>query len=164
MAINVCFSTTDGLFSRIIRWFTKSKASHALITFRDETLDSVFVMEANGRGFMLVPWARWRKGNTLVVRYELAIPEGEQLSALRAVSASLGLEYDYVSLIGFLWRRFTKRMSNPFSSSKKLVCSEAVARFLYAAGFDKFDDAGSWTPEDMLQEIADDKRFVAIGD
>jgi hypothetical protein len=126
--------------------------SHSIITFRDETLDKVFVMEANGRGFMLVPWAKWRKHNTLVARFSISAPGDEQLESLRALGDSLGAEYDYRSLFGFILRRFSKRMTNPLDNSKKLICSEAVAKFLVNLD-PRFQDPSSWSPEDLMSEI-----------
>lgn len=162
-SINVCFSTSDHLFSRVIRWFTKSKVSHALITFRDETLDKTFAMEANGRGFMIVPWAKWRTGNVMVARYSLDVPEEAQMESLRGLAEFLGSQYDYISILGFALRRFLGRMRNPFDTSSKLVCSEAVARFLHLTGVPSlqyFDDYGTWAPEDLLKEAESRNVFV----
>ena len=161
-SVNVAFSTTSGFFSRVIRWFTRSKVSHSLITFKDETLDKVFVMEANGRGFMLRPWARWRKSNQLVARYTIAVPQHLQIDSLRKLADSLGAEYDYVSLFGFIWRRFVSRTRNPLSSSSKLICSEVVAQFLDGIDYEGlgFEDPSSWTPEDLYAEI--EKRDVFV--
>jgi len=135
-----------------------------LITFYDETLDKVFVMEANGRGFMLVPWSKWRKSNTLVARYSISVLEGSKIDSLRLLAAHLGAQYDYLSLLGFLWRRFVARTKNPFGSTKKLVCSEAVARFLNGIrdgqGGLGFDDPSSWTPEDLYGEVRQRDVFV----
>lgn len=163
VSINVCFSTTDGLFSRLIRWFTRASVSHSLITFQDETLDKVFVMEANGRGFMLVPWAKWRKHNTLVARYRLRVAEDVQIGSLQQLAEFLGSQYDYVSLLGFIFRRFMGRMRNPLSKVSQLVCSEAVARFIHLTGdpsLRHFDDYGSWTPGDLLKEAESTNVFV----
>jgi hypothetical protein len=160
-SINIAFSTTNGLFSRLIRWFTKSEVSHSIITFKDETLDKVFVMEANGRGFMLVPWSKWRTQNTLIARYRITAPSDVQLESLRELAESLGAEYDYMSLFAFVIRRFHRRMQNPLDDSSKLICSEAVARFLHGVmGGDSFIDSGSWTPEDLLAEIRASGIFV----
>jgi len=150
MSINVCFSTTDGWFSRAIRWFTRSKVSHAVITFRDETLGKVFVMESTGRGFMLTPWSKWRARNQIVARYTLTVDQSRQIESLRELSDSLGSEYDYVGILGFLLRRFMKRMSNPMDNPTKLFCSEAVARFLLASGLEEFSEPATWTPQDLL--------------
>jgi len=151
-SVNVCFSTSNGFFSKVIRWFTRSKASHALITFRDETLGNVFVMEANGRGFMLTPWGKWRESHTLVSRYSLALPPNAQKTSLQDLGNFLGTQYDYISLLGFALRRFFGRMVNPFNDPRKLICSEAVARFLAGAGLHKYREYGTWTPEDLLHE------------
>lgn len=163
MAINICFSTTDRLFSRIIRWFSKSSVSHALITFRDDTLGKVFVMEANGRGFMLSPWAKWRKGKTLIARYSLDCDESCQLSSLRALANELGAEYDYRSFFGFLLRRWFRRMANPFSDPDKLFCSEAVTKFVGAINDQRaaiFSAAETWLPGDLLGEAGRNTLFV----
>jgi len=162
MSINVCFSTTDGFFSRLIRWFTHSKVSHSIITFRDDTLDRVFVMEANGRGFMLVPWSKWRTHNELVARYELSTVPESQLEALRELSNALGAEYDYVSILGFIWRRFMGRMKNPLDNPTKLVCSEAVAKFLYLAGLKGFDEPETWTPQDIMLRAQGGAPFTLV--
>jgi len=58
-SINVCFSATRGLVSHLIRWLTRSRVSHAMITFRSATLDKVLVLEATGcRGARCVAPAR----------------------------------------------------------------------------------------------------------
>lgn len=163
MAICVCMSTSSHWFSRMIRWVTRSKASHSFLTFKDETLDKVFVMEANGRGFMLVPWAKFSKENQLIARYSIRTAQDEQLRSLRDLAGMLGAQYDYISIIGFILRRFWKRMRNPFSTSKKLVCSEAVARFLYQTNdpaLAKFKECDTWLPEDILAEAKGNDVFV----
>jgi len=161
-SINVCFSTTSGKFSRLIRWFTRSNVSHALLTFRDETLNKVFVMEANGRGFMLVPWSKWKRHNQVVARYKLLADKDVQLASLRTLSSSLGAEYDYIGILGFLLRRFFKRMANPFDNPTKMFCSEVVAQFLLKAGFPRFDSPETWTPQDLLEVAQKHKRFVPL--
>lgn len=162
-SINIAFSTTNSWLSRAIRWVTRSKASHSIITFRDETLDKIFVMEANGRGFMLVPWSKWSKSNTLIARYSIDIEPALQIESLRSLAGMLGAEYDYMSLIALVLRRFTSRMQNPLDSSKKLICSEAVAKFLYGTLHDDmkvFKGYGTWTPEDLLEEASKRDVFV----
>ena len=162
-SINIAFSTTNSLLSRAIRWFTRSEVSHAIITFRDDTLGKVFVMEANGRGFMLVPWSKWRTHNTMIARYRVGVEPELQLESLRSLAEMLGAEYDYKSLFAFLLRRFSSRMKNPLDSSNKLICSEAVAKFLYGTLHDDmkvFSDYGTWTPEDLLKEAR--KRCVFV--
>ena len=101
-SLNVCFSTSDGLLSWWIRGYTRSPVSHALITFRDYTLDRVFVMEAGGHGFCVVPWSTWERANTLIARFRLSAPAQQQLTALRETANLLGAEYDTRGLFGFV--------------------------------------------------------------
>ncbi len=150
--INICFSTTDGFSSRAIRWVTRSTVSHALITYRSATLGRVMVLEAVGRGFHMVPWAHWKQHNTLVARFSLKVAPSRQVQALHTLTDSLGQQYDSLSLLGFLLRRWRKRARNPFDNATKLICSEVVARLLQSVSLKGFDDAGQWTPEDLLQE------------
>lgn len=162
-SICVCLSTSTGWFSKLIRWVTRSKVSHSFLTFRDETLDKVFVMEANGRGFMLVPWDEWKQHNQLVLRYSLRTNASAQMSSLRKLAEMLGAEYDYISLLGYALRRFVKRMRNPLAKASKLICSEAVARFLYFTNdpaLAKFAEFETWLPEDILKEAAANDVFV----
>jgi len=159
-SINVCFSTTQGLLSRWIRFVTRSPVSHALLTFHSQTLDKVLVMEATGRGFNIVPWNRWKKSHTLVARFRIIVPEATELEALRDIAKLLGSEYDTISLFGFFFRRWKTRGRNPLDDPTKLICSEAVARFLSFAGFKEFDSAGEWTPADIFQKaIESPERF-----
>ena len=119
-------------------------------------------MEANGRGFMLIPWSKWKKDNKLIARYELSVSGDEQLVSLQSLAKSLGAEYDYVSLFGFIFRRFAKRMSNPLNDSKKLICSEAVAKFLHGAGLKGFRRAETFTPEDIYEIAQKDETFMKV--
>jgi hypothetical protein len=160
-SINVCFSTTQGLFSRWIRFVTRSPVSHALLTFHSQTLDKVLVMEATGRGFNVIPWKKWRKNHVLVARFEIAVPASTELEALRKTAELLGSEYDTISLFGFFFRRWKKRGANPLDDPTKLICSEAVACFLGYAGFEEFASAGEWTPADLFaRAIESPERFI----
>jgi len=158
-SINVCFSTTSGIFSRIIRWFTRATVSHALITFRDEYLERVFVMEATGRGFMLQPWSKWRQHNQLVARFEVIASDEDQIEALRLVAGQLGAQYDYIGILAFALRRIWGRMKNPLASPSRMFCSEVVSRYLKELSFREFEDPESWTPGDILKLAQTDARF-----
>lgn len=158
-SINICFTAEKSFFSRAIRWFTRAKVSHALITFHDITLKRVFVMEANGRGFLLTPWTKWRQSHTLYARYEMVLPKKNQQEALHAVGGHLGAQYDYIGIISFALRRVWRRFANPWASSSKMFCSEAVALFLKEAGLDVYRDTEDWTPGDLIKSIEKDPVF-----
>ena len=113
------------------------------------TLDKIMVMDAQGRGFVIVPWHKWIRKNTLVARYSLSLPHENIRNGLDKLSDRLGDAYDTWSLIGFLLLRFGGLTRNVTDSKDKLVCSEAVALFLDHAGLE-FGDIGRITPRDLL--------------
>lgn len=157
--VTVCFSTTDSLLSRLVRWFTKSPVSHALLVYRDETLGQLMVLEATGRGFVAVPWTRWLSANTLVASFNLPTSLATQRTALSLIAQDLGTEYDSLGLVGFIWRRWVSRYHNPLASTKKLVCAEVVAMFLvYSGVLSVKDDTESFTPDDLYKIVKDFTR------
>ncbi len=162
VSIRVCVSTARGFASRFIQWVTRSRVSHALITFRSTTLDKVLVFEATGKGFHLKLWKKWRRHNRLVAAYELAIPLERQLAALRRLAMDLGAEYDSLSLLHFLRRRWGKRLRNPWSSPRKLICSEAVAKFLKLCEIEAFSDPSGFTPADLDTAFAADRDHFRL--
>jgi hypothetical protein len=158
-SINVCFSTTGACLSRWIRGYTGSLVSHAIISFRDRTLNRVMVMQASGHGYEVIPWGRWEKANILIARFRLPaeIADPPQVHALRAIARRIGDGYDARGLFGFvpvLWYRLKRwlparlrvrqqgraggamqepwrpRFHNWLDNPAKLFCSEAVAEFL----------------------------------
>ena len=124
-----------------------------MITFRDETLGRVLVLEATGRGFWPIPWSRWRQANMLVARFALKIPPEDQLEALHRLTEKLGAEYDTVSLLGFLFRRWRKRYRNPLSSATRLICSEAVALYLSYLKLVPVNEVESYEPHDLYMVL-----------
>lgn len=157
--INVCFSTTNHLSSRIIRAITRSPVSHALLTYRDATLGKVMVLEAVGDGFHVVPWSRWRKTNTLVERYELAISTDVQLAALREISELLGQGYDYLGALGWLSKRWRVHR-NPLESRTRLFCSEVVALYLRRCEISGIGDPSLEAPIELLTRARLGSPFV----
>ena len=153
-SLNLCFSTTDGLLSQWIRWYTASPVSHAVITFRSELLDKVMVMEAHGSGYRVVPWRLWERENTLTTRFTIDLPQDVQLEALQRMADHIGAAYDTRGLFGFVPRfreRVRVRARNALDTPDKLFCSEAVATFLAYAGFAGFDQPCDWSPADLYE-------------
>ena len=162
-SICICISTGSGWVSRFIRFWSRAPVSHALITFRSQTLGKVFAMESTATGFRLTPWAQWERKNILVARYVVHVPVEDQLEALSEMSDYLGTKYDYKSLLGFAWRWIRGRMSNSFNgNSTRLICSEAVAMFLLKAGLDDFEDPETWTPGDLYKTLDKSSSFTLV--
>lgn len=190
--VQVCFSTTTGLFSWWIRWFTGSPVSHSLLSFRSETLGKVCVMESHGSGFRIVPWASWETRNTLIARFTLSCPSEAQLKALRALSNRLGDPYDVRALFGFvpgLWYRvknavvgrwrvrnqgsatrrhrshWLPRFRNFLDNPKRLFCSEAIAEFLlFATSRAEFDRPQDWSPKNLFDYAAHTPEVFTLVD
>ena len=159
-SINICFSTTEHLTSRLIRWVTGSRVSHALITYRDATLGKIMVLEATAKGFWPQPWARWKEQNTLVARFALTLPEDVQLRALRQLAELIGEGYDYGGAAGWVARLF-RRVENPLDSKQRLFCSEAVALFLsYTQILPQKADPALQSPEDLLKICTYSRNLV----
>lgn len=125
----VGFSTTNKFMSRLIRWVTKGKCSHAWVRYWDATLERYMVMQAEITGYETIPWERWKKKNILVAAYE---PTGKNLlNGVRFMSQYLGEAYDLKAAIWVgLKRWISRKFRRPFNSPKKLMCSEAVTRAL----------------------------------
>lgn len=126
--ITVGFSTTNKLISRLIRWVTRGKVSHAWIAFNDPTLNMRLVMQAEAWGFEVRPWRRWKRQNRLVAEF---VPKKDLTESLRWIARSLGVKYDWHSaFLAGLWRWLGVWIRGRFSSPRKLMCAEAVIRFL----------------------------------
>ncbi len=151
------FSTTNALFSRIIRRLTESKVSHAFLVYWDADFERDMVMEAMGRGFRIVPFDKFQLHNRVV---EVFTPRHSIERGLRRAVDWLGTDYDARGLLGMalvvLARWFTlRRRRNPFGSSRALFCSEAVARACAWSDYPGFElDPEATTPQDLFDFFA----------
>ena len=138
LGITIGFSTTTRLISRIIRWITGGTVSHAWIAYDDVTLGLRMVMQAEAWSFEVRPWQRWIGENKLIAEFHMM--GGMPVSALRKRACDLGMKYDwrsgFWSGVSSWFRKWTKAGFGfrPSSTPGKLMCSEAVIRFLRDAG------------------------------
>jgi hypothetical protein len=156
-AITIGFSTSSSIISRIIRWFTRSKASHAFATFYDQTLERIIIIEATGSGYRLTQHEKWSKGNKVIGEFKC---KKDLTKSLRFMAEKLGNNYDYWSALGLAVRRWWgKWYRNPLRDPNKLHCSEAITLMLQHAGLAETLDPESTTPEDLLQYCKDSELF-----
>lgn len=157
--ITIGFSTQNDICSRVIRWCTRSPCSHSFIAFDDTVLRMRLVMQAKAWGFELRPQRRWLLSNVVVAEFK---PIGNSLDeALISIAQSLGLKFDYMSGTLLLLRSLLGRWSQSgFSlrvknSPGKLICSEAVIRFLKIADYRTVRDLDPELtgPGDLLREV-----------
>lgn len=141
----VAFSTSDVLWERIVRRFTKSSTSHALLLIK--RADGWVAMEMKDQGFQLVAYATWAKSNRLVATFSTRHSTEQQLTALQALHPYRDAKYDHA---GFYLYPFSKR--RPVRTGK-LICTEMVAIYLRALGLDA-DPAVAATPAEQLAWLA----------
>lgn len=152
--IKVGFSTCKrNVLSRIIRWFTRSQASHAWLLVEGSFLGMDMVMEATEGGFRLTSYETFRKGHDIVKIVEPSFPLDE---GARKAAAWLGESYDYLGLVGsavvILGRWLRRKWRNPLDAPRSMFCSEAVVFVLQADGYpgaDKLDPSAT-SPQDLL--------------
>lgn len=160
--ITIGFSTTNKWISRLIRWITKGKASHAWIGFYDPCLDVRLVMQAEAWGFEVRTWSRWKSQNRLVAEFKPSLPMAKSLSW---IARSLGVKYDWRSAFFVGLRRwFGTWLKGRFNSPKKLMCSEAVIRLLQHAGVaevSRFDPEVT-SPQCLLEVVEKSPQFSVV--
>lgn len=160
--ITIGFSTTNKIASRIIRWLTRGTVSHAWVAFTDPTLGLRLVMQAEVWGYEVRPWERWVRENRLVAEFS---PNVDLTTSLRWLASSLGSKYDWESafLSGVkLW--FGRLWRSRFSSPKRLMCAEAVIRFLQHGGVHSMEslDPELTTPATFLDVVTRSDDFKQL--
>lgn len=151
--ILIGFSTSRSWISAVIRWFTRSKVSHAFISYYDPVYQEPMVLEADSTGFRIITLARFNTSNQVV---EMVPPKIDVSGSMAFIGQWLGTPYDWKSLFGeglvMLLRRLGRRIRNPFTSSSKLICSESVVRLLQHAKYPGAETLipDSTSPEDLL--------------
>lgn len=145
LTTRVGFSTSKHPISAVIRWVTRSPASHAWLVYWDQDFQRDMVMEASAYGFRLIPFSVFQKNNTVIEVHDLGVMLHQGLSS---VSDWLGSRYDGLGLIGMLWvylgRMLKRRWSNPLGSPHGMFCTEAIVRALQA---DLFPGSSALVPE-----------------
>ena len=162
----VGFSTTRKWQSAVIRWITRAPASHAWISFWDETLRQRLVLEAETVGYRAILWDRWVRKNKLVKAFEAADDGLDMLEGVRWAATHLSDRYDYRSaaVVAFA-KLFRRRIRSPWRSAKSLMCSEAVAKALVKGGFvfDQGIDLETISPGDLMRIVEESGQFRRVG-
>jgi hypothetical protein len=165
MTIRMGFSTSKGFISWVIRKITRSKASHAWVTFRDPTLNKTVVMHATRRGFHLEPWSKFVKHSDTKAQFTCTL---DLLPGVQYLANWLGTRYDYKSIFGFFWiwvaSWFHRKIKNPFRNTAKMVCSEAMAILIQKAGVNRSEklDPESTTPEALWEFMGGHEQFTWV--
>jgi hypothetical protein len=150
MKIKVGFSTTDSLFSRLIRFCTRSKVSHTYIYVHDDFFDEPFVLHVE-RTMHLIRAEDFYKENRPVEEFTI---EDERLAlSMKENLKHLGKKFNWWDWAGWfpLVRRWVKvKLKSPTHSFPKLICVSYVLRVLNDAKITKLP-YGVMTPELLRQ-------------
>jgi hypothetical protein len=153
MKIQIGFSRTNTIPSRLIRWITKSEVSHTYIKLDDDFLGLPLILHVDWPGAVIVSESEFLKENEKVEEYEI---ESEKFRpAIKKNLIFLGKKYDYWNLIAWgiaiLFRRtFKKKEHNRIEDPKKLICVDFVLRITNAAQITDLP-LGEMTPK-MLRD------------
>jgi len=162
LQITIGFSTTNKLMSRIIRWVTRGNVSHAWIAFYDHCLDTRLVMQAETWGYEVRPWERWQRENILIAEFKT---QQDMTISLRWIAPALGAKYDWTSAFFSGVKRWLGRwVKSHFNSPKKLMCAEAVIRFLQHSGSYAVSnlDPETTTPASLLRAVNTSSEFQKV--
>lgn len=125
------FSTQpNNIFSKLIRWFTRSKASHSFIF-----LNAKIILEATDFKVKATAYSKFKKKNKIIAVYEIIQDPIILQKALDTACEELGVDYDVFNIIGIaiviIVDMLTHiRIKNPLDSKNKLQCSEYVLQFI----------------------------------
>lgn len=128
--VYIGFTASDGLVSRLIRWFTKGDVSHVFLLYWSPVWDSWVEHGAVGRGFI----ATKAPGGS-VKHLKSLYYVGDLTPGMAACSDFLGAPYDYRGLLGMTWvefakHRLKKQAKNPLEADHAMFCSEIVRRII----------------------------------
>jgi hypothetical protein len=119
-------------------------------------------MQAEAWGFEVRPWERWLHENTLVAEFT---PKKDLTKSLKWIAKSLGVKYDWQSaFFAGLWRWFGVFIRGRFNSPRKLMCAEAVIRFLRHGGVVGVShlDPEVTPPSRLLEAVSNSDEFSAV--
>ena len=152
--VRVGFSTSNALISRVIRFFSGQRFSHAFLIYEDRDFGGQYVMEAAWDGYRLIHRDDALRDATLVVILD---PKHDLSKILEVSGRWLGSRYDYAGLVGAAlvtvarWAR--TKIRNPMQDAKSVFCSESIVVGLQQIGYPGAErlDAASTTPTDLFK-------------
>lgn len=159
--MRIGFSTTNGIISRLIKWLTRSKASHSYIYFK--MAGEAMVLHATAHGVNMDYYPKFKNKNKIIAEYKVNLVEEKEQDALSYAFKKVDQPYDYLAIVGFLWvlilKSFGKKAKNPFPNRSAYFCSEIAIEALKAADFPGADalDRELTSPEDIMEFLDNHK-------
>lgn len=153
MKIQICFSTTNGIHSKLIRWFTKANVSHVYLKIFDQTFGTYLVLHADWDGVQFDLLDKFSINNFTIEEYEIDDPRLDE--AIKKNLWYLGKAYDYYKLISWAWviffkRWFVRKIKDPIKDPKKIWCVDFVLYAFNSSGITHLP-IGYFTQKDFQQ-------------
>jgi len=149
----VFFKKTDSLISKMIAKVTKSDYTHvALIVGYDELTRVATIIESDR--FSKTRLSRIQLNEEHVVYTTGYQPKEVTDKIIRYAHQQIGMNYDYLQLVGiFLSLVFKRKRDAYFNSANKMICSELIDLAYYKAGVKRnnYDSIGNVTPQELFE-------------
>lgn len=136
--VRIGFSTSSSLISRVIRFFTRGKASHTYFLLDFERWK--IVIGADWNGVVAQSKKRFEEaGNKTLAIFSSQDLDFDLDRGMPFLMDRLDVGYDYLGLFGMAFVEvaswFGKRIENPWGSPYKQFCSEAAGEMLRHINF-----------------------------
>lgn len=161
--VTIAFFSSHLIFSRIIRWVTKSKTSHSAIGF--EIYGEQFFLHATWGGVQITPRKKVLSNHTIVAEYQV-LPDIE--AEVHTALARVGESYNTLGLFGYIpvliARWFGVTLHNPFAKKGAEVCSEFIIEVDVNNEIPEFvgKDPSEITPQDLENICSSGKSFQKL--
>jgi hypothetical protein len=161
MKITVGFSKNNKIFSKIIRWATRSNVSHCYIVINHRSNPEwKLVSHAQGLNVHYVSYQHFAQCNEIIQEIEVPITEELAKKAEELRWTKSGTPYGWLQVLGYVWVLFGKWIGkswkNPLADGGHThVCVEWVAVQI------GLDHAETMTPEDIRKQL---EKSVSVPD
>lgn len=165
---DIVFCSGTYLFSKSIRWFTKSVWSHVGIIYRDDNLRRIFILESETAiGVRLVPLSKYLRdyhgrnkpyqGRIVIGRIAPAA-DGEQVKkAISFGMDELTRPYDNWEIMRIAMRILFRRGRK--DRDRKYICSELVYEAFRKADIAFRFNRNSISPDDIWKDARVEMKF-----
>lgn len=159
------FSTTDKPLSRLIRWFTRSSASHSYVLFI--VAGEPLVIHSTRHGINCDYYKRFVKKNKIVAEFKLLVDDAATKKALGSAIQLIDKPYDFLSILGFAWVLGLKaigiKAKAPFRNRSAYHCSEFALMTLRKMKLDCADMKRELTsPEDLMECLRHNNQATEV--
>ena len=165
---DLVFCSGTYLFSKSIRWFTKSVWRHVGIIYRDDNLRRIFILESEiAIGVRLVPWSKYLRDyhgrkkpyqGRIVVGRIVPAADGEKVKkAISFGMDELTRPYDNWEIMRIAMRILFRRGRK--NRDRRYICSELVYEAFRKADIAFRFNRNSISPDDIWKDARVEMQF-----